>query len=294
MDSGRVSRRSLLIGAAGGAVVLGGGAAGFDYELDRHPGLRQRLFGCGGTPSVPRSAYDVGYATFASSAMKTNVGYAIATPHDRRPDEALPLILALPGEGGHDADFNRYVGLPGYASAAGVRACFVSPGDVNSTYYHPRADGTNMFACLVDELIPLVEQRHQVGGSRNRRATYGVSMGGFGALLIAQQRPDLICATVGSSPAVFPSYHAAITGHPHTFDSEADWEQWGVWTHASSMGGVPVRIDCGQSDPFASTARSLIQRIPGAVGEISSGCHQRSFWRRKVSAQLKFLDRHLT
>jgi hypothetical protein len=60
-------------------------------------------------------------------------------------------------------------------------------------------------------------------------------------------------------------------------------------TRAGVVGGVPIRIDCGRSDPFVATARALIKDIPGAVGEISSGCHARSFWRRHVTSQLEFI-----
>jgi hypothetical protein len=59
------------------------------------------------------------------------------------------------------------------------------------------------------------------------------------------------------------------------------------------MGKVPVRIDCGNADPFYPTAKKLISRIPGAVGQISSGCHADSFWRRHAPTQLQFLAQHL-
>jgi S-formylglutathione hydrolase FrmB len=118
-------------------------------------------------------------------------------------------------------------------------------------------------------------------------------MGGFGALLLAQQRPEFLCAAVGSSPAVFPSYHDAITGHPDTFDSAADWARWGLWDHSAQMGAVPVEIDCGDGDPFGPTAAALLRRIPGAVGAISSGCHDPAFWRHQVPSQLRFIQHHL-
>lgn len=128
------------------------------------------------------------------------------------------------------------VGLPGWATAAKLNLAFASPGGVASTYYHPRTDGTNALAWVTDEFIPMIEKRFAVGGSKAKRAIYGTSMGGFGALLVAQQRPDLVCAAVGSAPAVFPTYDAAITGHPDTFDSEADWERWEFWDHLDTMG----------------------------------------------------------
>jgi S-formylglutathione hydrolase FrmB len=296
-DSGRVSRRALITGAAGAAVILGGGGALANHEINIHPSLR-RIFGrCGSMPTLPPiGPYVMRTATFASTAMRREMPYAVALPDAREGSfpSRLPLVLALPGDGGAETDFAEDIGLPNYANQGGLQACFVSPGAVDSSYYHPRSNGTDMLSFLLDELVPYVERHYRVGGSRSRRAAYGVSMGGFGALLIAQQRPDLICAAAAGSPAVFPSYEAATTGHSHTFDSAADWQQYGVWQHTATMGQVPVRIDCGDADPFASTARQLLQRIPHAVGAISSGCHEHGFWRRHAAADVEFLKEFLT
>jgi S-formylglutathione hydrolase FrmB len=296
-EGGRVSRRALLLGGAGAAVVLGGGAAAIDHELGRHPGLRDRIFGCGSTPPLPASHYTITTGTFASAAMKGEVPWEFAIPTaiiDRTgPTTRVPLVVVLPGEYGQPGALATQVGLPGWATAAKLNASFAAPGDVGSTYYHPRTNGTNSYAMVTQEFIPMIEKRFGVGGARTRRAIYGWSMGGFGALLVAQLRPDLVCAAVGASPAVFSSYHAAITGHPDTFDSETDWALWGLWNHLAVMGKVPVRIDCGNGDPFAATAKQLLKRIPGAVGQISSGCHDEGFWRRSATTQLQFLAAHL-
>jgi S-formylglutathione hydrolase FrmB len=135
----------------------------------------------------------------------------------------------------------------------------------------------------------MVEQRFSVGGSPGARATLGWSMGGFGALLAAQQRPATFAAVAALSPAVFPSYDAARGGHPFTFGSAAEWDRYGLWTHLEELQGTPVRIECGNYDPFAPTARELLRRIPGAVGEIGSGCHDKAFWRRTAPRSLRFL-----
>jgi hypothetical protein len=292
-DAGRIARRTLLTGAAGAAVVVAGGAVLGKHELDVHPGLRSRLFGdCGSTPSLPSSrAFRLRTGSLDSKAMGRPMPYSLTFPNTQPSfgtsnDDRYPLIVALPGEGGSELSVPNQLGLPNYASAAGLNAMIVSPGDVGSTYYHPRTDGTDMLSFILDELVPRVEDDYSVGGSRARRAVYGYSMGGYGALLIAQQRPGFACAVAAASPAVFPSYHAAVTGHPDTFDSEADWEQYGVWDQRASMGAVAVHIDCGSSDPFAGAARSLLQDIPGALGAISSGCHDVGFWRRHAAGEL--------
>jgi S-formylglutathione hydrolase FrmB len=284
--------------------VLGGGALLGEHELNVHPSLRERLFGCGDTPPIPHDTqHQVLTHTIQSKAMGRPMPYTLALPDAVAFGPALPtrtpLILALPGEGGSDTSITRHLGLQAFATSVGLNACVVSPGDVGSSYYHPRSDGTDMLAFLIDELVPHVERSFQVGGSRGARGLYGYSMGGYGALLIAQQRPEMFCAVAAASPAVFASYQAAITGHPHTFDSAADWQQWGLWEHLTAPGSVPngavpVRIDCGDSDPFTPTARDLIAKIPGAVGHIGSGCHDVAFWRKAAPADIAFLKNHLS
>jgi hypothetical protein len=80
-----------------------------------------------------------------------------------------------------------------------------------------------------------------------------------------------------------------VTGHPGTFDSAADWERWGFWNQAGQVHDVAVRLDWGTGDPFVSTTRQLLHRIPGAVGTIANGCHDNGFWRRTATSQLRFV-----
>ncbi|HVW80327.1 MAG TPA: alpha/beta hydrolase-fold protein [Mycobacteriales bacterium] len=292
-DAGRISRRALLVGAAGAVVVLGGGAAGADYEIDQHPTWRAKLFGCGSEPALPsRGSYTVHTGAIESKAMGRSMPYSVAMTASNDLGQQ-PLVLALPGEGASSSQIPDAVGLPNYANAIGLFGCIVSPGDVGSSYYHPRNDGTDMLTFLLDELVPHIERALPVGGSRATRALYGLSMGGYGALLLAQRRPDMFCAAAVASPAVFPTYQAAITGHPGTFDSESDWQRYGVWDQRSAIGSVPIRIDCGDADPFAATARHLLDDIPGAVGSIGSGCHDIAFWRKTAAQDLAFLKSHL-
>jgi S-formylglutathione hydrolase FrmB len=256
------------------------------------------LFGCGHTPDIPHSDYLVTAGTYPSAAMHGDVPWVVALPRPARavpgpPRPRLPLVVVLPGAGGTASDLVDRIGLPGWATAGHLPLAFACPGGGGSTYYHPRSDGSNSFAWVTDEFLPMVEQRFPVGGTRRRRAAYGYSMGGFGALLIASKRPDLFCAVAASSPAVFPTYDAAVTGHPETFDSNRDWRRWGLWEHLGGLERMPVRIDCGDADPFASTAHQLLDRIPNATGGISQGCHDQAFWRRGAPAQLQFLAHHL-
>jgi S-formylglutathione hydrolase FrmB len=294
MDDGGMSRRVLLAGGAASLAGLVGLGIAADYEINRHPSLHERVFGCGHTPSIPASTYQVTAGTTHSVAMQGDMPWIVAVPADHAPGQPLPVVLCLPGAGGDAETLTRSIGLPGWASAAGLRLGFACPGGEASTYYHPRRDGTNSLAWVTEEFLPMVQSRFAMGGSKAARAVLGWSMGGYGALLLAQQRPDLVVAAVAASPAVFPSYAEAITPHADTFDSAADWARWGFWDRAGDVHDVAVRIDCGNGDPFAATARQLMHRIPGAVVSISDGCHDDGFWRRTATAQLRFLAGRLS
>src|SRR5206468_11340414 len=141
-----------------------------------------------------------------------------------------------PGLGDDTESVFSGVGFPGYATAANLDLAFAVPGGGGNLYWHPRADGRDPLAWARDEFLPMVEERFAVGGSSGR-AVIGWSMGGYGALLVAQQSPRLMNAVAALSPAVFPSYAAARSGHPYTFDSASDWERYGLWTHLSDLDG---------------------------------------------------------
>jgi pimeloyl-ACP methyl ester carboxylesterase len=70
---------------------------------------------------------------------------------------------------------------------------------------HPGDDPTGM---LTGELIPLC-QRRGLGRAPHRIGVMGISMGGFGALLPAEKRPDLVAAVAAIGPALWTSYDQA-------------------------------------------------------------------------------------
>jgi S-formylglutathione hydrolase FrmB len=290
-DLGQVRRRTLLLGGLG--VVVAGVGAGAAAEWDSPTFVRLRG-GCGPNPAVPASTYDVSRWTATSASMPgQTLTYRVALPAGHRRGDGTPLVMYLPGLNRGDEDLDGGLGIAGFATAAGSKLALVQPGFGGNTYWHPRADGRDPMAALLDDVVPAVEKRFGVGGSRERRGALGTSMGAFGALLLAQQHPASVAASVGLSPAVFRSYAEARRSHPYTFDSPADWDRYGLWQHLGDLRGTAVRIDCGSGDPYAPTARELLERIPGVSGGIESGCHIGSFWRRRMPSALNFLAQHL-
>jgi S-formylglutathione hydrolase FrmB len=294
-NEGAVSRRALLVGGLGGITMLAGGGALAQHEVGTNPRLRRLFYGCGTTPPIPHSDFHVVDGSLSSVAMSRQMDWQVALPPGgTRSDRPTPLVLVLTGATGTPPSLSDVLGMPGFATAAGLQVAFACPdkGDA-ALYYHPRASGQDPMTWILDEFLPHIERRFHVGGSTANRAVYGWSMGGFASLLFASQQPRRFCAAVASSPAVFPTYQDAVIGHSGTFDTAEDWQRWGLWEHLSDLDGVPVMINCGDADAFSGTARQLIARIPGAVGGIGHGCHDQGFWHRQEPAQLEFLARHL-
>lgn len=296
---GAVSRRALLLGALGAGVAAVGAGAAVEWDSPTFVRLRG---GCGPNPPVPKSTYDVHTLnnfvsiTDSDGTRTTEVPDAtcyVGLPAGHTPGDGTPLVIYLPGLNRKDEDLEGGLGITGFATAAGSKLAFVQPAFGGNSYWHPRADGRDPMAVLLEDVVPGVERKFGVGGSRERRGVFGSSMGAFGALLLAQQHPDTVAAAVALSPAVFRSYAEARRSHPYTFDSEDDWKANGLWEHLDELRGTAVRIDCGSGDPFAPTARELLKRIPGATGGIESGCHVGSFWRRRLPTTLDFLVQHL-
>ncbi len=123
----------------------------------------------------------------------------------------------------------------------------------------------------------------------------GISMGGYGALLLAEKYPDLFAAVAVISPAVWTSYPQARQANPGAYASAAAFAAGDVVTHAAALGRRPVRVATGYRDPFYPGVQALTRALPpGAVVAVGPGCHDGSFFTAQESPSLAFLADHLT
>jgi len=203
-------------------------------------------------------------------------------------------------------------------TAARVRDVAVICVDGGDTYWHKRADGDDPVGMIVHEVLP----RARAAGLRTEPfAVTGLSMGGYGALLLAERYgtvlagqmtmgaaatqvtpatrpPPMITAVAALSPAIFGSYAAAIAANRGSFDSPADFAANDVIARAASLHRVPAWIACGGDDPFEAQTVALRSRVAGPGGRqlpggIMAGCHDYAFWARTMPAALSFLAAHL-
>jgi predicted esterase len=295
-----VSRRRLLRWAAGGvgAVVVAGVSG---YELVQHDVLpgKQFLEEIDGACSVgaPAITYaQVGTTTsgqFYSKARNRLVGYAIGFPHGYVAHDELALVVMLHGYGNDhrtalvDMTPAQAVAIRSNASAPPPMALVTVDGGNGYWNPHPRDDP---MAMVVDELIPLC-QRRGLGRARGSIALMGISMGGYGALAIAERNPGLASSVAAISPAIWTSYEQARGANAGAFASARAFAAGDVIANVDKLKGVAIRIASGIDDPFHPGVMALAAVLPSpSTVVIAKGCHTDPFFYSQEPPSLHFLS----
>jgi len=289
-----VTRRALFrlsagaaLGAAGVAVV--GSRLGGEPAPATAPPV---VMTSGGAPLVPppaappaEPAPTMVTGSFVSAARGgVNTNWAIARP----PGQTAPLrpIIALHGKGSDAATVMAGGVEQGLAqlTAAGLPPFAVVAVDGGGGYWHKRASGEDSGAMVLDELIPMLAEQ---GLDTSRVAFLGWSMGGYGALLLgARFGPARTAAITAVSPALWQSSGATAPG---AFDGADDYAANSVWG-LPALGSIPIRIDCGDSDPFYAATKAFIAQLPTPPsGGFSPGGHDGAFWSAQLPAELQWM-----
>jgi len=279
------SRRAFLTGALGAAVLVAGGAAA---EV---PGVRRRVADLvRGGPDRPSAAPGpAASGAFASRACGRDVAWRLVHPPGRTAGDTLRVALVLHGRGGDAGSaveelwLDRYLAQVVDAGAPPLALASVDGGD--HSYWHRRRSGEDPQTMLVEEFLPLLASR---GLRTDRLGLLGWSMGGYGALLLAQRLgPGRVAAVAASSPALWTRWADAAPG---AFDGPADFAAHDAFAGRARLAGIPVRITCGRSDPFCPADRQFAGGVPDlAAADFPPGGHDDAFWRGTAAAQLGFL-----
>jgi pimeloyl-ACP methyl ester carboxylesterase len=218
--------------------------------------------------------------------------YALAIPEGSKRVDTVAYLL--PGRGGSaDGALNEAgmaAALAEHLRGGGFPFAIASI-YAGESYFHRRTNGEDRFAAATFDL-PLTV-RHALGSELRCEAIMGQSMGGYGALLVAETYPHRYRAVAVAGPAIFPSYDDEQRSVGDAFDSPSDFAAHDVIAHAAALRHVPVHVAVGKRDPFLPGVRQFARALPSAQIDVRDGCHDDGFWRASAPALIAFVGHAL-
>jgi S-formylglutathione hydrolase FrmB len=167
-----------------------------------------KLLGPIGTPPALPADPSVHYASLQSAALGQELKFAIQLPpsYERDSKRRYPVLYFLHGMFGNEGEFQRR----GVSAAVtklrdeGAIGEFiiVAPAGGNSFYLNGK-NGVRYEDAIIKDLIPHVEKTYRCIGARDGRAIQGISMGGWGALMLAFKHPEMFSTVTTHSAALF-------------------------------------------------------------------------------------------
>jgi hypothetical protein len=209
-----------------------------------------------------------------SAARGRSVDFYTAVPAGHGDGRGLPVCLVLHGGSKTTVDFPA-LGFGRFLTDAVHRgaAPFVLAGATGDRLAW-RPSGADDPQRMVREEIP--RWCADRGFDTTRMAAWGWSMGGYGALLLAQTFPGMVRCVAAFSPAVAPG------------DA--------VFARVDLLRGTPVGLWCGRDDGLYDNVRALHRALPTApaAGGYRDGDHNFAYWSTVVPAAFDFLSSALT
>jgi pimeloyl-ACP methyl ester carboxylesterase len=196
-----------------------------------------------------------------------------AVPAGHGAGRGLPVCLVLHGGSATAADFPR-LGLGRFLTDAVRRGAppFVLAGATGGKLFWRPSGGDDPQRMVREEVPVWCKAR---GFDTSRRVALGWSMGGYGALLLAEAYPGFLRAVAALSPAVRPGDD--------------------VFVAARQLRPTPVGLWCGRQDDLYPDVRALAGALPEppVAGSYADGGHDFAYWSRCVSAAFDFLAAEL-
>lgn len=193
-----------------------------------------------------------------SRIMNQDVKYSVCLPDDYYVSgKSYPVVYMLHGLGDDETAWLEYGRISQYYDAeigesSVVPMIFIMPQGYR-TYYVNDYQGKFLYQdMLIEELVPFIDQQFRTIPGKQHRGLIGYSMGGYGALILHLQHPDVFGSAVPLSISI-------RTDEQYMTEYGPEWdEQWGRLFGAVGIEG-PGRI----TDYYkANNPFHIIPKIP--------------------------------
>ena len=284
-------------------------------------------------------------ARFLSASLGVEKRYFIYLPADYQNSQAsYPVIYMLHGLGGSEDNWSKHMNLTDAADAMRLPAIVVMP-DGDDSFYVNSATAANYEECkknsaaadancvksanfedyIAKDWVAHIDATYRTKADVSARAIGGLSMGGYGALVLAMLHKDVFSSVASHSgvtsllftgPVPFVSGKANLADDAVTFagqlgrigvilrgifgDKIESWRAHDPTSLAHNLddGDLAIYLDCGTEDEFLlQHGASYLHEILESRGVAHSftllpGGHNVEFWTAQIDDSLAFHLRH--
>jgi S-formylglutathione hydrolase FrmB len=217
------------------------------------------------------TASRVEYKMFRSEALDQDKRCAVYLPEGYdASDKSYPVIYFLHGLFGSEDRWEERGAKPivdQLMADSTVVSAIIAIADGDNSFYVNAINGKAQYEdYIIEDFISFIESAYRVDSRRSHRAMSGISMGGFGSLMLGMKHPDLFSSISAHSAVLIPvpldqlpprlreSYQSqffeAVFGNPV---DEALWEKHhpiDLVHTATDLKTVAWYFDCGTEDRY--------------------------------------------
>lgn len=257
--------------------------------------------------------------TMPSEILDQDVRYTIYLPSDYESSRrSYPIVYLLHGFSDDDTGWLQFgeanrIADNAIATGAIPPMILVMPDGGVSWYVNNYNGAVAWEDMFIDEFMPHIESEYRVRTKKEYRGIAGLSMGGYGSLVLAMRHPELFAAVAAFSSGI-------VTREDWTASPQDRYDRtWGVvfgpglagsarvtehWlrysvldivenTAADELKQVRYYIDCGDDDFLAvgnATLHILLtqKKVPHQY-RVRDGAHTWSYWRTGLPDGLRFI-----
>lgn len=259
--------------------------------------------------------------TVKSTILDKNVKYSIYLPADYDlSNRRYPVLYLLHGYTDDETGWTQFgeahlIADRAIQSGESAPMIIVMP-DAGVTWYVNNYDGKAKYEdFFIKELIPFIDATYRTRSTKQYRAVAGLSMGGYGTLIMATKHPELFSVAAPLSAAVWTDEEIAAGDENFWDNSLANiYGKKGLkgkdrltehyyknsilkiveTGNTEDLKKVRWYIDCGDKDflikgNMALHAVMIDQKIPHEF-RVREGVHNWTYWRTALPEVLKFVS----
>lgn len=259
--------------------------------------------------------------TLQSKILGKNVNYTVYLPADYSSSQrTYPVVYLLHGYTDDNTGWLQFGEINRYADKAiaegAIPPMIIVMPNADSSFYINSYDGKENYEdFFVNEFMPAVEKEFRIKATKQYRGVAGLSMGGYGTLILALKHPDLFSACAPLSAAVWDD-DAIVTMPDNTYENiigklygkglkgksrlTKTWYDNAILKIVANkstgdLSKVRYWIDCGDDD-FLIKGNCLLhialteKKVPHEF-RVRDGEHNWTYWRTGITDALQFIGK---